>query len=217
MNVLLVGQGNMGKILYSLLKDEVVLATNNFNDIDFNDNINIDVIIDFSNRENIPNIIKYSEIKKCKVIIATTNLNEEDYNELKELSNKTAVMIDSNYSYGIYILKKIIKENILLFKDYDIELIDIHHKYKLDAPSGTMKSIESIFKDNELEYTVDVIRKGTIKGEHKVLLYGDEEYIEINHVALSRKIFANGAINAARWILTKEKGLFSFEDYILKK
>ena len=158
MNVLLVGQGNMGKILYSLLKDEVVLATNNFNDIDFNDNINIDVITDFSNRENIPNIIKYSEIKKCKVIIATTNLNEEDYNELKELSNKTAVMIDSNYSYGIYILKKIIKENILLFKDYDIELIDIHHKYKLDAPSGTMKSIESIFKDNELEYTVDVIR-----------------------------------------------------------
>lgn len=215
MNIMLVGYGNIGKIIYSLAKNDIVKIVNNFKEEPIIENLNIDIIIDFSNRENIKYICEYANKYNCKVLIGTTGLTINDYNLLKELSTRVAVMIDSNYSKGISILKKIIKENIYLLKDYDIELIDVHHKYKKDVPSGTMKSIESIINDNK--YNVTSIRAGTIRGEHEVLFFGDDEYISIKHIALSRKIFAFGAIESAKWLLNKEKGLFSYEDYIFDK
>lgn len=217
MRILQVGNGNMGKILYSLAKDQIVKVIDSFKKNSLDENLNIDVIIDFSNHENIKYIYEYAKKNKCKVVIATTNLNEEDYDMLLDLSDYTAVMIDSNYSYGITLLKRIIKNNILLLKNYDIELIETHHKYKKDAPSGTAKSIEKIIKDQKLDYHITSIRAGTIRGEHQVIFYGDDEYIEIKHTALSRKIFALGALEGAKWLMNKEKGLFSYEDYIFDK
>ena len=86
---------------------------------------------------------------------------------------------------------------------------------KYDEPSGTMKNIIELMKDKK--YNVTSLRVGTIRGEHEVIFYGDDEYIRIKHTALSRKIFANGALESAKWLLIKEKGLFSYEDYIFNK
>ena len=215
MNIALVGFGNMGKIIYSLAKNNIIKIIKDFKNETLDDNLKIDVIIDFSNRENIKSIYDYSIKNKCKVLIGTTNLIEEDYELLLDLANYTAVMIDSNFSKGIALMKKIIKENIELFNEYDIELIDVHHKYKKDAPSGTMKSIIELMKNRQ--HNVTSLRVGTIRGEHEVIFYGDDEYIRIKHTALSRKIFANGALEGAKWLLNKEKGLFSYEDYIFNK
>lgn len=212
MNIALVGNGNMGQLLKSIAKEQIVASIENFEYQNIDENLKIDVIIDFSHRNNLKYIIDYAMKYFPKVVIATTNLNEEDYLSIKELSNHTAVMIDSNFSYGIYLFKKIIQENIENIKKYDIELKEVHHKYKKDSPSGTMKSIENILKNRDIKYITHTTRAGTVRGEHSIILYGEEEYIEIKHVALSRKIYVLGALESAKWLLCKDKGLFSYKD-----
>ena len=215
MNIALIGNGNMGSIIKSIASSQIVITIENFEYQSIDENLNIDVIIDFSHHNNIKYIVDYALKHKCKVVIATTNLKDSDYTLLKELSNHTAVMIDSNFSFGIYLLKRIISQNINTIKNYDIELNEVHHKYKKDSPSGTMLSIEKILQNNNIKYNVHAIRAGTVRGEHKITLYGDDEYIEIKHVALSRKTYALGALVAAKWLLCKEKGLFSYKDCLL--
>ena len=114
------------------------------------------------------------------------------------------------------VYEKIIKENIQHFKEYDIELNEKHHKYKKDSPSGTLKSIKKILPSN-IKYQVNSSRVGTLRGEHTISIYGDEEYLEIKHTAQSRKIYAIGALKAARWLMCRKKGLFSYEDCIFKE
>ena len=214
MKIALICKGKMGNELINLANDQIVAVIENFKYNFLEDNLNIDVIIDFSNRENLKYIYEYAKRNKTKVVIATTNLNEIDLNLIKDLANYTAVMLDSNYSKGINIIKKIINDNLYLLNNYDINIIEKHHKDKLDAPSGTAKSLENIFNNEKIKYTTNSIRGGNINGEHEVLFLGDNEYIEIKHVSLSRKIYALGTLEAARWIMCKEKGLFSYSDCI---
>lgn len=214
MKIALIGKGKMGNELINLANDQIVAVIENFKYNFLEDNLDIDVIIDFSNRENLKYIYDYAKRNKTKVVIATTNLNELDLKLIKDLANYTAVMLDSNYSKGINIIKKIINDNMYLLNNYDINIIEKHHKDKLDSPSGTAKSIENIFNNEKIKYNTISIRGGNINGEHEVLFLGDNEYIEIKHVSLSRKIYALGALEAARWIMCKEKGLFSYSDCI---
>ena len=211
MKILLIGNGKMGRELISIAKDQIVQVIESFkyNYIKVN---NIDVIIDFSNRENLKYIYEYAKNNKVKVVFGTTGFTKEDLDLIKDLSNYTAVMLDSNYSKGITLLKDIINSNINNIKNYDISLLEKHHKYKKDNISGTLINFEDILKNNNIKYSLNSIRGGTIRGEHEILLLGEEEYIEIKHVALSRKIYALGALEASRWLMCKEKGLFSYSD-----
>ena len=217
MKILLVGNGNMGKIIQSIAKEQIVKVVENFRYNTVENNIGVDVIIDFSHRENIKYIYEYAKENKCKVVIATTNLNSEDYKLINELSEITPVMLDANYSYGIVLLNKIINDNIEYLKNYDKTLIEKHHKYKKDAPSGTSKTIQNIFKNNNSGLNIVSIRGGTVRGEHTLSFYGDEEILEIKHTAQSRKIYALGALEAAKWLMCKEKGLFSYKDCIFNE
>ena len=211
MNILLIGKGKMGRELISIAKENIVQVIENFKYNYIKEN-NIDIIIDFSNRENLKYIYEYAKNNNTKVVFGTTGFTDEDLDLIKDLSNYTAVMLDSNYSKGITFLKDIVKSNINKIKEYDISLIEKHHKYKKDNISGTIKNFEDILKNNNLKYSLNTIRGGTIRGEHELLLLGEEEYIEIKHVALSRKIYALGALEASRWLMCKEKGLFSYSD-----
>lgn len=217
MKIALIGNGNMGKILQSIAKDQIQIVIENFEYQTLNDDLEIDIIIDFSNRENIKHVCNYALRNKCKVLIATTNLNDEDYFLLNKLSKEVAVMIDSNYSYGILLINKILKENIQYLNNYDIELLETHHKYKKDQPSGTMKKIEKIISLSNRKFHTTSLRVGTIRGEHSILLFGDEEIIEIKHTALSRKIYALGALEGAKWLMCKKNGLFTYEDCVFDK
>ena len=217
MRLAVIGNGNMGRILQSIASSEIVAVIENFEYQVLNDDLNIDVIIDFSHRNNLKYIYDYALKHKCKVVIATTNLNDEDKELIYDLANYVPVMLDSNYSYGILLIKEILINNLDNISKFDIELIETHHKYKKDAPSGTMKNIESILDSKELHYNTHSLRAGTVRGEHSIILYGDDEIIEIKHTSLSRKIYALGALEASKWLMCQEKGLFSYKDCIFSK
>ena len=202
---------------------------------DINDcNVKADVLIDFSHASNLQNILKFSLDKKMPLIIATTGLSPEDVAKIEEASHSIPILYSSNMSLGINVLKKALAEiSPILSKDFDIEIIEKHHNKKLDAPSGTAYLLadainESVKKTKYYTYGregksakrqpgeigIHAIRGGTIPGEHTVIFAGLDEIIEIKHTALSKNVFAAGAIKAARYIVHAEPGLYGMDDVL---
>lgn len=196
--------------------------------------IKADVIIDFSHFSAVPNLLQYCIDVKTPVVVATTALDDECFDMLAKASDVIPVFRSANMSIGINALAKAIKAiTPVLEQDFNVEIIEKHHTKKLDSPSGT--AILLADKVNEAckvkkeyiygrhskhdEFRMDqigihAVRGGTIPGEHTVIFAGPDEVIELNHLALSRDIFANGAIAAAQFIVKQEKGQYSMDDLI---
>lgn len=196
-----------------------------------------DIIIDFSNPSNLDDLLQYGEINSVGLVIATTGFNEEEENKIKKASVNTRIFKSSNMSLGINVLINLAKQATnVLGETFDIEIIEKHHNKKIDAPSGTAKMIASAIneelnnsmefnygregndskrKDNEIG--IHAIRGGTIPGEHTVVFAGLDEVIDIKHLALSKKVFAKGAVEAAKYIVDKDNGLYSMDDLINNK
>ena len=193
-----------------------------------------DVIIDFSSPKGSIEVLNYAMILKKKIIIGTTGFNKKQENLINNYSKKIAIFKSGNMSLGINILSYII--SILSKKipsDYQIGITDNHHKKKIDYPSGSAlilasavakginKNLNSIkgkiflnqkgnLQKNKINFFIK--RKGTTIGEHSVNFNNKVESIELKHKALSRELFADGALNAAIWINKKNKGLFNMND-----
>ncbi len=196
-----------------------------------------DVVIDFSHYTATPAVLAYCVEKQLPVVIATTGLDEETKNQLLAASKKTAVFFSANMSIGINLLAKAIREiTPLLEDDFNMEIIEKHHNQKKDSPSGTALLLADAINDaveekktyiygrhgNDLtnplsELGIHAVRGGTIPGEHTVLYAGPDEVIELNHLALSRNIFANGAVKAAKYVSQKPAGLYDMEQLIDEK
>ncbi|MCL2861991.1 MAG: 4-hydroxy-tetrahydrodipicolinate reductase [Firmicutes bacterium] len=197
-----------------------------------NVNINFDAIIDFSRPDTLDSVIALAEKTMKPVVIATTGFSDEQKKKIEVLSKKVPVFLSSNMSVGVNVLLKLVSEaSKYLCSISDIEIIEKHHNQKVDAPSGTARmildSIESscspppcygrvghdaLRQDNEIG--VHAIRGGTIVGEHAVLFCMNDEVVSIKHEALSRKIFANGALKAADFLTEKKAGLYNMNDLI---
>ncbi len=193
--------------------------------------LNCDVAIDFSVPEATIKLVELALKSKTKLVIGTTGFNEEQKREIEEASKEIPIVMSPNFSVGVNVFWKIIEEASKLLKDYDVEIVEIHHKFKRDAPSGTALRAAEILK-NELgveklvfgrsgeclrgdEIGVMAVRGGDVVGEHFVYFIGFGERIEINHKAWSREIFARGAIKAAEWIQNVEKpGLYGMRDVL---
>ena len=191
-----------------------------------------DVIIDFSHFSSISDILSYSVEHKIPVIIATTGHTEEQMAEITKASANIPILKTTNTSLGVSIVNEILSYATKLLKGFDIELIEKHHNRKIDAPSGTANTMLEIIRENldretELVYGreghkkrepkeigVHVIRAGNIVGEHSVLFSKGDEIIEIKHEALSRRIFADGAADAATKLINKKNGLYSMKDLL---
>ena len=191
-----------------------------------------DVIIDFSHFSSISDILSYSVEHKTPVIIATTGHTEEQMTEITKASANIPILKTTNTSLGVSIVNEILSYATKLLKGFDIELIEKHHNRKIDAPSGTANTMLEIIRENldretELVYGreghkkrepkeigVHVIRAGNIVGEHSVLFSKGDEIIEIKHEALSRRIFADGAADAATKLINKKNGLYSMKDLL---
>jgi len=195
---------------------------------------NTDVIIDFSRPEASLEILNYAKKLKKKVVIGTTGFTRQQNNLIKSYSKKIAIFKSGNMSLGINLLEYIV--NIVSKKipnDYHIGINDAHHRKKVDYPSGTAlmlanavckaknKNLESIkgktflnkkgnLQKNKINFFIT--RKGNTIGKHSVLFNNKIENIELKHTAFSRELFADGALNAARWISKKNKGLFNMQD-----
>lgn len=195
---------------------------------------NIDIIIDFSIPEATMNILKYAKNKHLPIVIATTGFSKEQLDIIQEESKELPIFISSNMSLGINLMIKLICEaSKILGNDYDIEIIEKHHKNKIDAPSGTALMManaikETLNKDIYYEYNRQIkrekrnnneigihsIRGGSIVGEHTVLFAGENESLEIKHNVTSRSIFADGALKAAEFINLKENGIYTMNDLV---
>ena len=201
----------------------------------FDCNVDADVIIDFSTASAIDGLLKYAVEKKIPVVLCTTGLTSEQLDNVQKASEKVAILKSANMSLGINTLMKILKvaTEVLANRGYDIEIVEKHHNQKLDAPSGTALALADCINqvlNNEYDYTYDrssrrekrpekeigisAVRGGTIVGEHEVIYAGIDEVIEIKHTAYSRAVFAKGAVDAAKYLASKETGMYNMADVL---
>ncbi|MDO5688628.1 MAG: 4-hydroxy-tetrahydrodipicolinate reductase [Tissierellia bacterium] len=192
-----------------------------------------DVIIDFSSPMVLTGLLEYATNRKLPVVLAATGYSEAQEEEIREAAKEIAILKSGNLSMGVNILQKVAKELAHLLDGFDIEIVEKHHKLKKDSPSGTAKMLfDSVNegrggdltslqgrggfydKREETEVGVSSIRGGTVVGEHSVLFYGLDEVIEITHIAHSKKIFANGALQAAKFLLNRPAGLYNMTDVL---
>ena len=195
-----------------------------------------DVLIDFTRPEGTLAHLQFCVAHQKKMIIGTTGFDDAGKQAIKEASEKIGIVFASNYSVGVNLVFKLLEKAAKVMGDYcDIEVIEAHHRHKVDAPSGTALSMgehiaktlgrdlktHGVFaregitgerKRDEIGFAT--IRAGDVVGEHSVWFADEGERVEIAHKASSRMTFANGAVRAAKWLADKNNGLFDMTDVL---
>ncbi|MEF8777661.1 MAG: 4-hydroxy-tetrahydrodipicolinate reductase [Natronomonas sp.] len=165
-------------------------------------------------------------------VVGTTGFEEAGLETLREASKTTAVLKASNFARGVQALLQVVEAGVEALPEYDIELTETHHNGKRDAPSGTANTILNVVDDarettlkhvhgregehprESSEVGVHVRRAGNVRGEHELLLAGNDEVLTLTHRAESRRVFAAGAVDAAEWITDKQPGWYDFEEVL---
>lgn len=195
-------------------------------------NVPVDAIIDFSRPDTLDEIIALCEKFRCPVVLASTGYTASDDKKIAALASRVPVFRSENMSLGVNALSLLAEKAAAILKNFDIEIVERHHNQKADAPSGTAKLLcralergldysptyvygrEGQAKRKEKEIGVHAVRGGSIVGEHEIAFCGADEVVTLSHAALSRKIFADGAIKAAQWLKTQPAGLYDMRDMI---
>jgi 4-hydroxy-tetrahydrodipicolinate reductase len=190
-----------------------------------------DVLIDFTIAAAAVDNVKAAAGNGVALVVGTTGFSPEQREVIRSaVEGNVPAVISSNFSVGVNIFWKLVREAARELGDYDIEVTEAHHRYKKDAPSGTAKTILEIL-DQELgdrekvygrvgeserkgEIGVHVVRGGDIVGDHSVLFAGNFECIEVSHRAYDRAIFAQGAVRAARWVKGREPRIYSMQEVL---
>ena len=194
---------------------------------------NCDVVIDFSAPAATQELCEEALKNPTALVIATTGFTQHQQNLLTEASKEMPVLYASNMSAGIALLKQLVEQVAATLVDFDIEIVEQHHRHKVDAPSGTaltlgefaakgrgldLDAVRVSGRDGQIgarskdEIAVMALRGGDIVGRHTVGFYNDGEFLELNHTATSRETFSKGAIRAATWIVNQKSGLYSIND-----
>ena len=195
-----------------------------------------DTIIDFSLPESTLETVKYATKLKKKLVIGTTGLSINQVSKIKSASRKTAIVFAPNMSIGVNLLMELVNKvsNILFSNNTSVEILDIHHKNKKDAPSGTALALgaaiangknfnlksKSTIKPNKIrkkqlgKINFYCKRQGNIVGDHSVIFTNNGEEIELKHRGFNRSIYALGAIKAIIWLSKQKKGFFNMSDVL---
>lgn len=193
-----------------------------------------DVVIDFSSAANLSNVLAYAEKTGAGVVLAATGYTQEQLEEIERASAKIAVFKTANLSVGINLLQKLVSEAAaFLGENFDVEIIERHHNLKKDAPSGTALMLADSVNEasgNAKQYVygregmvgargkrelgIHAVRGGTIVGEHEVMFAGEDEIITISHSARSKRVFAAGALRAAKFLKGKPAGRYDMKDVL---
>lgn len=197
--------------------------------------VEADAIIDFSSAKATDKLLEYSAARQIPVVLCSTGLSQEQLAKVEETSRKVAVLKSANMSLGINTLLKLVQDaaKVLAAAGFDMEIVEKHHRLKLDAPSGTALALaDSINEamDNQYHYVYDrsqkrekrddkeigisAVRGGTIVGEHEIIFAGQDEVIEFKHTAYSKAIFGKGAVEAAKFLAGKPAGKYDMSDVI---
>ena len=194
-----------------------------------------DVAIDFSFHGFTPELLATAVAQGKPLVIGTTGHTAEEKAAITEASKSIPIVFASNYSVGVNTLFWLTRKATQILKDYDIEIIEMHHHHKLDAPSGTARTLaEVVCEETGMDYNKDVMhgreglvgarpqrqigmhsmRGGDVVGDHTVMYATDGERVELTHKASSRMTFAGGAVRAALWLADKPAGLYNMQDVL---
>ena len=195
-----------------------------------------DVVIDFSSHSATPGIVELCAKNKKAVVIGTTGHSEKEKSEIGNRKSEIPMVLASNFSTGVNTLFWLTRKAAeILGTDFDLEVVEMHHRLKKDAPSGTAKSLAEILAEvrkQELEKAarhgrvgivgarmpeeigIHSIRGGDVVGDHTVIFANNGERVELTHKASSRDTFANGALRAALWVVKQKPGLYDMQDVL---
>ena len=195
-----------------------------------------DVVVDFTSPQVSADHALLCSEKGVPIVVGTTGLAEDHINALKKAAEKTAVVWCANTSVGVTMLGQLVEDAVrALGEGWDIEIVEAHHKHKVDAPSGTALALgeaaargRGVALDDVADRGRDgitgeredgaigfaVMRGGDVVGEHSVIFYGQSERVEITHRAMDRMVFARGAVRAAVWAAKAKPGLYSMKDVL---
>ncbi len=197
--------------------------------------VEADAIIDFSSAKATDKLLEYSAARQIPVVLCSTGLSQEQLAKVEETSRKVAVLKSANMSLGINTLLKLVQDaaKVLAAAGFDMEIVEKHHRLKLDAPSGTALALADSINEamnNQYHYVYDrsqkrekrddkeigisAVRGGTIVGEHEIIFAGQDEVIEFKHTAYSKAIFGKGAVEAAKFLAGKPAGRYDMSDVI---
>jgi 4-hydroxy-tetrahydrodipicolinate reductase len=198
--------------------------------------VQCDVLVDFSAPDALAANLGAARVAGKPIVIGTTGLGEEHFVMLAEAARAVPVLQSGNFSLGVTLMAHLVREAAArLGADWDIEVLEMHHRLKVDAPSGTAKLLgeaaasgrEIVLSDNmesgrhgmtgaraEGAIGFATLRGGTVAGEHSVIFAGSEERLTLSHSAENRMIFARGAVKAAQWLIGKPAGRYSMNDVL---
>jgi 4-hydroxy-tetrahydrodipicolinate reductase len=195
-----------------------------------------DVVIDFSSHEATPKIAQFCAKNKKAIVIGTTGHSDAERTAILKLKAKIPMVWASNFSTGVNTLFWLTRKAVeILGTDFDLEIIEMHHRLKKDAPSGTAKSLAEILAEvrkqqlekvarhgrvgivgerTPAEIGIHSVRGGDVVGDHTVVFANTGERMELTHKASSRDTFANGALRAALWVVKQKPGLYDMQDVL---
>jgi 4-hydroxy-tetrahydrodipicolinate reductase len=195
-----------------------------------------DVVIDFSFHEATANFAEECARHKKALVIGTTGHTDAQRSQIKNLKSQIPIVWSSNYSTGVNTLFWLTRKAAeILGPDFDLEIIEMHHRLKKDAPSGTAETLAKILADVRQQQLAKVIRHGReglvgertateigmhsirggdVVGDHTVIFAANGERVELTHKASSRETFANGALRAAQWVVKQKPGLYDMQDVL---
>ncbi|MBR6403824.1 MAG: 4-hydroxy-tetrahydrodipicolinate reductase [Eubacterium sp.] len=197
--------------------------------------VDADVIIDFSSPKVIDSLLAYATEKNVPIVLCTTGFSDAQLKKIEAASEKVAILRSANMSLGINTIMEMLKTAVGVFcpAGFDVEIVEQHHHNKLDAPSGTALALADTIneaaggkfdyvydrsdrrkKRGKKELGISAVRGGSIPGTHDVIFAGQDEVIEVRHIAYSRSIFGNGAVSAAKFLKGKPAGKYSMAEVI---
>ena len=195
----------------------------------------LDVMIDFSGPDGLAAALAHCSAKGVALVVGTTGLGDALETSLAEAVSRIAVLRSANFSLGVAVLARLLRQAAAALADWDLEIVEAHHGRKEDAPSGTALLLgEAVAAGRGIELARQAVfaregrtgprkpgdigfaalRGGEVVGDHTVMFASDHERLELTHKASSREVFARGAVRAALWVATQKPGRYSMADVL---
>lgn len=233
-----IGDGRMGTIIRELVEADEGLTLAGIVGIDTKDDLReaapaADVAIDFSHKDMLPLVEAYIRRTGAALVSGVTGYSDEELARVRALADRAPVIHSANYSLGVAVLRRLSALAAQALAEFDIEITETHHNQKADAPSGTAKLLldavnpdgayEPVYgrvgmcgKRDSREIGVHALRGGTVAGTHTVHFFGSDEEVELTHRATSRRIFATGAVAAAKKLVAADPGFYTFDELMFE-
>ena len=229
--------GAMGKLIDGILGTEVAgrVSIDGENNVPKTfpelGNVGGDIVIDFSHHSAICDVLAYAKENGCAVVVGTTGHTAEEKEQIYTAAKELPVFYSGNMSLGIAVLCRLARQAAAAFPDADIEIVETHHTRKVDAPSGTAHMLFNAIREvrpnavencgragegrrTKNEIGISSLRMGNVVGVHEVHICTPNQMLTLRHDALTRAMLAEGAVDAARFLIGKKAGLYNMEDLL---